>query len=145
MVAGQRYLLSALPVIRTADEAGVSLEVAVRTFFTVGARLELNWYRGALSQLEVTNHWQSLARDSARDELNWQQRTLSVGLIGVAQDGVPIEQTLEQWIMENHAMVSRWQNMLADIRSAPQVDLAMFSVANRELMDLAQVSLHGKH
>nr|MDT0251649.1 NAD-glutamate dehydrogenase [Endozoicomonas sp.] len=42
MVAGQRYLLSALPVIRTADEAGVSLEVAVRTFFTVGARLELN-------------------------------------------------------------------------------------------------------
>nr|MDT0251739.1 NAD-glutamate dehydrogenase [Endozoicomonas sp.] len=109
------------------------------------ARLELNWYRGALSQLEVTNHWQSLARDSARDELNWQQRTLSVGLIGVAQDGVPIEQTLEQWIMENHAMVSRWQNMLADIRSAPQADLAMFSVANRELMDLAQVSLHGKH
>lgn len=143
MVAGQRYLLSALPVIRAADEAGVSLEMAIRTFFAVGARLELNWYGSALAQLEVTNHWQSLARDSARDELNWQQRKLAVGLIGLVVDGVPIEQTLDQWMMEHHALVSRWQGMLADIRNAPQADLAMFSVANRELMDLAQVSLHG--
>ena len=37
---------------------------------------------------------------------------------------------------------SHWQSMLADSRSAPQADLAMFFVANRELMDLAQVSLH---
>lgn len=145
IVAGQRYLLSALPVIRAADETGVPLEVAIRTFFAVGARLELNWYGNALSQFEVTNHWQSLARDSARDELNWQQRKLSKGLIGLAQDGVPIEQTIDEWIVKNHALISRWQNMLADIRSAPQADLAMFSVANRELMDLAQVSLHGNN
>ncbi|WP_419536661.1 NAD-glutamate dehydrogenase [Endozoicomonas sp.] len=145
VVAGQRYLLSALPVIRAADETGVPLEVAIRTFFAIGSRLELSWYGNALSQLEVTNHWQSLARDSARDELNWQQRKLSTGLIGIAQDGVPIEQTIDEWIVNNHALISRWQNMLADIRSAPQADLAMFSVANRELMDLAQVSLHGNN
>ena len=145
VVAGQRYLLSALPVIRVADETGVPLEVAIRTFFTIGSRLELNWYGHALSQLEVTNHWQSLARDSARDELNWQQRKLSEGLITMAQDGVPIEQTIDKWIMDNHDLVARWQSMLADIRSAPQADLAMFAVANRELMDLAQVSLHGSN
>ena len=143
IVAGQRYLLSALPVIRAADETGVPLEMAIRTFFAVGSQLELSWYSNALSQLEVTNHWQSLARDSARDEINWQQRKLTTGLIGMAKDDVPIEQTINEWIVSNHALISRWQNMLADIRSAPQADLAMFSVANRELMDLAQVSLHG--
>jgi len=143
MVAGHRYLLSALPVIRAADETGVPLEVAIRTFFAIGSRLELGWYGHALSQLEVTNHWQSLARDSARDELNWQQRKLTMGLIGMARDGVPIEQTMDEWLMSNHALITRWQTMLADIRNAPQADLAMFAVANRELMDLAQVSLHG--
>ena len=143
MVAGHRYLLSALPVIRAADEKNVPLEVAIKTFFVIGSRLDLGWYGHALSQLEVTNHWQSLARDSARDELNWQQRKLTMGLIGMAQDEVPIEQTMDEWLVRNHALIVRWQSMLADIRNAPQADLAMFSVANRELMDLAQVSLHG--
>ena len=61
----------------------------------------------------------------------------------MAQDEVPIEQTMDEWLVSNHALIVRWQSMLADIRNAPQADLAMFSVANRELMDLAQVSLHG--
>ena len=143
MVAGHRYLLTALPVIRAADETNVPLEMAIKTFFAIGSRLELGWYGHALSQLEVTNHWQSLARDSARDELNWQQRKLTMGLIGMARDEVPIEQTMDEWLVSNHALITRWQSMLADIRNAPQADLAMFAVANRELMDLAQVSLHG--
>ena len=36
-------------------------------------------------------------------------------------------------------LISRCQSMLADVRA----DLAMFFVAHRALMDLAQVSLHG--
>ncbi len=142
MVAGQRYLLSAMAVIRVADDTGVPVEVAIRTFFAIGSRLDLNWFGQALSQLEVTSHWQSLARDSARDELNWQQRKLAEGLIGMCEEEVPIEQTIEHWMVDNHDLICRWQSMLAEIRSAPQADLAMFSVANRELMDIAQVSLH---
>ncbi|WP_299733232.1 NAD-glutamate dehydrogenase [uncultured Endozoicomonas sp.] len=145
MVTGQRYLLSALPVIRVADETGVSLDLAVKTFFAIGSRLELDWYGKALSQLKVTSHWQSLARDSARDELNWQQRKLSVGLIRMIRDDMSIEQTIDQWIADHQVLVTRWQTMLGDIRNTSQADLAIFSVANRELMDLAQVSLHGSN
>ncbi|MGB1272535.1 MAG: hypothetical protein ACPG5T_10710, partial [Endozoicomonas sp.] len=93
--------------------------------------------------LEVTNHWQSLARDSVRDELSWQQRTLTVGLLSINSDGEAMEQQLDNWIIEHHALVTRWQSMLSEIRSAGQPDLAMFTVANRELMDLAQASMHG--
>ena len=62
MVAGQRYLLSSLPVIQAIEETGKSLEVVGKTYFAIGSRLDLNWYTNALGNLEVVNHWQSLAR-----------------------------------------------------------------------------------
>ena len=143
MMAGQRYLSSALSVIHTADEANVSLDTAIRTFFTIGARLDLGWYYKVLTQLKATTHWQLLARDSAREELGRLQRKISVGIIGMLKEDVSVEAVIEAWLKEHHSLVVRWQTMLVDIRNASVADLAMFSVANRELMDLAQVSMHG--
>ena len=143
MVAGQRYLLSSLPVVQAIGEAGQSMEVVARTYFAIGSRLELNWYGNELGNLDVINHWQSLARDSVRDELTWQQRALTVALITMPDNKQDMEQQLDGWVMQHHGLVSRWQDMLGEIRTTTQTELAMFTVANRELMDLAQASLHG--
>ena len=142
MVTGQRYLLSSLPVIQAIEQTSESMETVARTFFAIGSRLELNWYGRELSDLDVVNHWQSLARDSVRDELTWQQRALTTALINMADNKQDMEQQLDAWIVEHQGLVSRWQGMLSEIRNTPQAELAMFTVANRELMDLAQASLH---
>ena len=142
MVAGQRYLLSSLPVIQTIEQTGEPMETVARTYFAIGSRLELNWYGRKLSDLDVVNHWQSLARDSVRDELTWQQRVLTTALINMADNKQDMAQQLDAWVVEHQGLVSRWQGMLSEIRNTPQAELAMFTVANRELMDLAQASLH---
>ena len=144
MVAGQRYLLSSLPVIQAIEQTGEPMEIVARTFFTIGSRLELNWYGKELSDLKVVNHWQSLARDSVRDELTWQQRALTTALINMTDNKQDMEQQLDAWEMEHQGLISRWQGMLSEIRNTPQAELAMFTVANRELMDLAQASLHAR-
>ena len=142
IVCGQRYLLSSLPIIQAADETGEPVERVARTFFAIGERLDLNWYSQELGSLEVINHWQSLARDSVRDELNWQQRSLTVALLNSSDACDDINQQLDAWMMHHHALVVRWQTMLAEIRNASVSEMAMFTVANRELMDLAQATIH---
>ncbi len=142
MVSGHRYLLCALPVIQAADQTGQPLTEVARTFFAVGAKLDLNWYGDTLGNLDVVNLWQSLARDGVRDELTWQQRALTVALISAPVDGNDLEEQLNDWAKEHQPLINRWNTMLSDIRSAGQTELAMYTVANRELMDLAQVSLH---
>ncbi|OED41222.1 NAD-glutamate dehydrogenase [Endozoicomonas sp. (ex Bugula neritina AB1)] len=143
VVAGQRYLLHSLPVIYAIEQTAQTLETVSRTYFAIGGRLELNWYGYVLGNLDVLNHWQSLARDSVRDELTWQQRALTIALINMSEKGVELEQQLDNWIVQHMPLVTRWQNMLNEIRSHNQPELAMFTVANRELMDLAQASVHG--
>ena len=39
-------------------------------------------------------------------------------------------------------LVSRWQDMLSQLHASTVPDFSMFAVANRELLDLAQSSLH---
>ncbi len=142
VIAGQRYLLSALQVIHAVEQTGQTLETVSKTYFAIGGRLELDWYGNALGNLQVRNHWQSLARDSVRDELNWQQRALTVALINASPKEYDLELQLDQWVLEHLPLVTRWEDMLNEIRSNQKSELAMFTVANRELMDLAQASLH---
>ena len=142
MIAGQRYLLSSLPVIHAVEQTGQTLETVSRTYFAIGSRLELNWYGKELGNLEVNNHWQSLARDSVRDELTWQQRALTVALINRSEKGSDLEQQLDNWVVQHMPLVTRWQSMLNEIRNNNHTEMAMFMVANRELVDLAQASLH---
>jgi len=49
---------------------------------------------------------------------------------------------IERWTAEQEVLISRWRQMLAELHAAPTPDFAMFAVANRELLDLAQSSLH---
>lgn len=142
VICGQRHLLSALPIIQAADQTGQPIERVARTFFAIGERLDLNWYGQELGKLEVINHWQSLARDSIRDELTWQQRALTVALLNSANQDEELDQQLDEWMLQHHALISRWQGMLAEVRNASSHEMAMFTVANRELMDLAQASIH---
>ncbi len=145
LVAGHRYLLSALPVIQASDQRGKPLEKVARTYFAVGQRLELEWYNNELGAFDAVNHWQSLATDSVRDELSWQQRELTIALLNMPESSEDLEKQLDQWMMQHHPLVTRWQGILNEIRSANQPDLAMFTVANRELLDLVQSTIHSCH
>ncbi|MFO5972325.1 hypothetical protein, partial [Pseudomonas aeruginosa] len=47
------------------------------------------------------------------------------------------------WLEQHLPLVERWRAMLVELRAASGTDYAMYAVANRELMDLAQSSQHG--
>jgi glutamate dehydrogenase len=128
MVAGTTHLYNLLPIIEASDVTGEPAAQVAKAFFAVGSALELNWYLQQISSLAVENNWQALAREAFRDDIDHQQRAIT------------IEARVALWLEQHEAMVKRWRAMLDDLRAATGTDYAMYAVANRELMDLAMSS-----
>jgi glutamate dehydrogenase len=51
---------------------------------------------------------------------------------------------MESWESAEALLLERWQEMLVELHASPAPDFAMFAVANRELLDLAQSSMRDK-
>lgn len=143
MLAASGHLYTLLPIIAVADVTGQDLWQVAEAYFTVGSELELAGYLQQINALPVQNNWQALAREAFRDELDWQQRAITVDVLQMDAVDKPVALRMTEWLQQQPAAVQRWRTVLAELRSAGTVDYAMYAVANRELVDLAQVAHHG--
>jgi glutamate dehydrogenase len=138
--AATHSLFSALSIIEAADQAGKNIETVARSYYALGNHLELDWFMEQVNNLATANHWQALARESFRDDLDWQQRTLTESVI-LRQGELDTQACLDAWVEEYQDLVSRWKQIQGELRDAEELEFAMFAVALRELMDLAQASM----
>ena len=139
-VAGARSLYSALGIIEVARETRIGVETVAHAYFELGERLGLQWFARQLNELEVDNYWQALAREAFRDDMDWQQRALISNVLGYYRRGRSMPDVVAQWADTNAMHVQRWQNVLTELKSAEREEYAMYTVAVRELFDLAKNS-----
>ena len=144
VVAGTGHLYTLLPIIEAADVTGKSASEVATAYFAVGGALELGWYLQQITSLPVENNWQALAREAFRDDLDGQQRAITIAVLQMADGPVDIEARVAFWLEQHRALVQRWLTMLSELRGATGTDYAMYAVANRELMDLAQSDQQGQ-
>ena len=132
-------LFSTMDIAEISQENSCTVEQAANLYFKLGSRLELHWFLDQITRQAVANHWQALARASFREELDWQQRSLtSVVLRCQCQvQFSDLEQLLVEWIDTNEQPLERWKHILADFKVGQTHDFAKFSVALRELMLLS--------
>jgi len=137
VVAGTSHLYTLLPIIEAADVTEQDPGRVAAAYFAVGGALELSWYLQQITSLPVENNWQALAREAFRDDLDWQQRAITVSVLQMAEGPDDIEERVGLWLDQHRRLVDRWKVMLGELRTATTTDYAMYAVANRELMDLA--------
>ena len=143
LAAGTSSLFSALGIIEASQQTERPLERVAEAYFCVGESLSLNWFLEQINNLEVNSHWQGLAREAFRDDMDWQLRSLTVSVLSAEEGGdKPMLELMEQWKTGHPHLVSRWQRMLDELRASDKAEYAMYSVALRELLDLAQASKH---
>lgn len=130
-----------LGIIHAACETEAPLLQVAELYFEMGERLELDWFSGQILASKVDNEWQALARDTYLEDLEWQQRTLAVGALRYLDEAGTLEGCLEAWEQQQSMLLSRWQDMLTELHTTDAPDFAMYAVAVRELLDLAQSSL----
>jgi glutamate dehydrogenase len=137
-VAGLDALFSGLDLVEVATQTSLPVIAVAQVYFGLVSRLELNWLRKSVNDLPAVSHWQNRARAALLNGLYDQGRLLTAAVLcGTVTETAPA-QRLADWLTRNRGEVERWLSLLADLRAAGQPDLAMLSVALRELGQLAR-------
>jgi glutamate dehydrogenase len=123
-----KALGSALDLFDLAEETGMALESAARTYFELGEKLRMPWMLGAIVQLSVTNQWQALARSKLRDDAYRLHRLLAGHVIRAG--GV------DAWSAANERRLKFSLSRLAELQASGPIDYAGLAVAVRELYAL---------
>ncbi len=137
-VAYLSTMFSALDVVEMAKLTALDVPTVAEVYYKLGANLELHWFLDQINRQPVDNHWQAFARASFREELDWQQRGLTVAVLHMTEEFSSAEERVEAWLSRNEALINRWMQMVADFRSSASHEFAKFSVALRELLILVQ-------
>ncbi|GAA3979408.1 NAD-glutamate dehydrogenase GdhB [Allohahella marinimesophila] len=142
IASGASHLYSCLGIIEAQSITEEPLETVARMFFAIGSSLDLIWFNRQINEAKPATHWQALARESFREDLDWQQRSLTVGILKTTDPERSIEQRIQQWAEKESDMVERWRLMLTELKATKDPEFPMYSVALRELLDLAQTTTH---
>ncbi len=134
--AGFDALLSALDIVEVAGGLSRDPEVVARLHFMLAGELDLPWLRNRIATLPAESHWQALAKSALRDDLAALQRSLASEALRTDSGDEP-DGLIAAWKGRNGALLERFRQVLADQRSADSSDLAMLSVAMRELRNLS--------
>jgi len=135
-------LYSGLSVAESARISQRPLPLVTRLYFYLGNYLSLPWFSNQISDLKVDNFWQAMARETYMDDLESQLRSLSISLIRFVDTEDNIPTVVEQWSQQHQLLIGRWKTMVNELQAVSGTDFAMFSVALRDLLDLAQASQH---
>ncbi len=137
-VTSSRFLLSTLDIIEVAGEFNPT--VVTSMYFSLGHALALGWFREQINNYPVETHWDALAREAIRDELDTQQRALSIGVLNTETKAKSIQAQIDKWIEQHRVLVERWRHTLTEMRTLQAINYVMLSVAVRELFDLSQTT-----
>lgn len=133
VVANVSTLFSALDIAQICDLEVKPVPLVAETYFKLGASVDLHWFLEQISAQPVSNHWQALARAAFREELDWQQRSLSSVVLRTCTESCDANKIISEWIESNQSLLERWFHMLADFKTSQSHEFAKFSVALREL------------
>jgi glutamate dehydrogenase len=137
-VASLDALFSGLNVIEVATACGQTVEAVAAVYFALGYKLELHWLRDQISKLPAETHWQTLAQGALRDDLYSEQRELTAEVLKPGTEDRDAEALIDAWLKENRASVDRANAILSDLKEADTLDIAMLSVALREIRNLSE-------
>lgn len=139
--ASSFVMYSCLAIIDAAQQVEAPLLEVANVYFDVSQQLDLDWFATQLIELKIDNQWQAMARETFMDDLDWQHRALTVNVMQCMRDmACDLEGCRASWHEQNAPYIERWRRVLAQLQSSDSVDFAMYSVAIRELFDLAQAS-----
>ena len=139
-IAKMRSLSSAMDIIEAKNTQQADIIVVANIYYSIGSKLQLDWVRSEVLAHSVENHWEALSRQALRDDIDWQQRELTTGVINYMEGSKSTEACINAWLEEYQSLINRWNYLLSDIRKNTSKNFIMFFVTVRELLDLTQTS-----
>jgi glutamate dehydrogenase len=129
-VGGIVFLTTAFEIGDLAERTGQKIDRAARVFYGVGARFALDGLRDAAQRLPAETSWQKAAVETLIDDFYGLQADLAERVLKAA-DG--LEDPITAWTATRAAELAPTEAIAAELRAAPNPDLAMLVVAGRQL------------
>jgi glutamate dehydrogenase len=127
-------LFNALDIAEIAESTHRPLDETAEVHSGVGERLGLERLRQQIELLPAESYWHNLAKLALGDDLADLQRSIALEAIGHHEGAAGV--VLDRWEHDNRQAMERAQRLLTELRDTPTGDLAMLSVALRELRNL---------
>ncbi len=141
-IASMTLLFSALDIVQIAMQQRVELSLVGKVYFMLSDKLGLGWLRKQVAAYIIENRWSSLMREMLRDDLDWQQRALTIAVLTKGSRVHDVSDKFTLWTTQHKELLVRWEQMLGELHSHVAPDFLIYAVAIRELLDLAQASAH---
>jgi glutamate dehydrogenase len=132
-VASADLVVAVLDITEVASATGRSLELVASVYFALDLHLNYGWVRERVTALPADTHWQTLARTALQSDLTTLQRVLTTNVVKLSPELEAPEALIDAWQAHSRGALERYRRVLADLQSASSVDLAMLSVAAREM------------
>ena len=136
-----RGLFAAMDIIIVAQHLSIKIKKAAEVYFKIGELLDLGWIRNQIITHPTDNHWEALSREALRDDLDWQQRQLTAGIMRFDDNKKDFDTCFKAWSVSHEMLIERWRQVLTNLRSSHALNYTMFFVAIRELLDLTQTTI----
>jgi glutamate dehydrogenase len=128
-VAAFEASLAALDIREIADAARRPLPEVAASYVAVGEMLGLARLRAQIAALPADSYWQGMAKTALNDDLSGLQRQITADALKAGGTAA--------WETAQGASIGRARKMLAELADSRHADLAMLSVALRELRSIA--------
>ncbi len=138
------YCASATPlyyglgIIEVAKTTDCDVVRVAGIYFELGRVLHLSTFLSQLNSLRVDSHWQALAREAFFDDVEYQQRSLTVLIVRGFSKVETAQAAVHEWLEQFRHLLLHWEMILAGVGSAVVSDYAIYSVALRELSDMVR-------
>jgi glutamate dehydrogenase len=134
-VAALDAMFNALDIVEVAGELKRDMEPVAQLHFALAGELDFPWLRAVIGTLPAETHWDTLAKAALRDDLAGMLRALTADAL--KNDASDPASLITAWKKRNAVLYERFRQVLTDLRTAESPDLAMLSVALRELRNLS--------
>jgi glutamate dehydrogenase len=112
------------------------VELVGEVFFRIGERFAVGRLRVAASRLSGDSDWSRRAAAAVADELDRAQAEITRAVLTAGPADADAATLVESWLAGRGPAVERWDSLLEDLGQAELVDLAMLTVARRNLAGL---------
>jgi glutamate dehydrogenase len=139
-VAAALYSFSLLDVIDIADIVDRDPAEVADTYFALMGTLGIDGLLTAVSELTRDDRWHALARLAIRDDIYSSLRSLCFDVLAVGESDESGEVKIAEWEHMHGSRVERARRTLNEIYEVDERDLAILSVAARQIRAMTHAS-----
>lgn len=130
-------MFTALDIVEATRQNNFDVQEVAKVFYKVGSRLQLGWFGELIKRQPVKNYWEALARAAYRDDVDKEQRNLTVNiLLNTLPKSTNLDGRIEDWLSLHKELLARWEFFLNEFKTS-EPEFTMFAIALRELVELS--------